>query len=597
MVDPQTGLFVPDAFSFWSPEPDGSRVTDGGAASQLPVTNDRRPYTDIAGPDLASEENRIAVSNPLITASLLGVPEESRDNLIFWIRGRDVLDIDSDGIRNEPRQQMGDPLHVRPVTLTYGTTIANPNTVVFVSTNDGFLHAVNAETGVERWAYVPSRLLPRQNELLLNPPTSVKRYGLDGEIRLFVNNSDGRTGITGEEQAILYFGMGRGGDAVFALDVTTPDAPRLLWQIDRRTAGFAGLGQMWAAPEVARVDIGGEVRQVVVLSGGYDDSQDNRGLRTDNVGNAIYMVDALTGELLWSAGPPDAGHDLELPAMQLLDSGRAARTRPERRRAGGPHVRGRHGRAPVALRHHQRQRDVVASGPAACSPRSARPISTDPPASAIRRFYETPDVVLVNCVRGTFLAINIGSGYRGHPLDTDVNDEFFSVRDANVYLPVATADYPAEPVTEGELLDITDDPAALVPSDARGWRLRLVESAGEKILNPAVTFNSTVFFTSFSPGGSVSACVGGLGINRLYEVDVCNGRAVTNLDGSLESEPLSVDDRIRVLNQTGIAPGLTLVLPSTADDNPTGFVGTVGFELPNGGSPWHRTYWMQEPAR
>jgi type IV pilus assembly protein PilY1 len=222
---------------------------------------------------------------------------------------------------------------------------------------------------------------------------------------------------------------------------------------------------------------------------------------------------------------------------------------------------------------------------------------TDPPAAAVRRFYATPDVVLVNCLRTTFLAINIGSGYRGHPLDTDVEDQFFSVRDANVFLPLATADYPDEPVTEGELLDITDAPQAIVPRDARGWRLRLVESAGEKILNPAVTFNNTVFFTSFSPGGSVSACVGGLGVNRAYEVDVCNGRALNNLDGSLDSEPLSVDDRFRTLNQTGIAPESIFLFPSNAAEGPTRCVGLVCFPPEAGARSLRRTFWVQEPAR
>ena len=57
---------------------------------------------------------------------------------------------------------------------------------------------------------------------------------------------------------------------------------------------------------------------VVVFGGGYDPGQDNRNYRTDTQGNAVYMVDLLSGEYIWSAGSPDAiqDHRLQLSDMQ-----------------------------------------------------------------------------------------------------------------------------------------------------------------------------------------------------------------------------------------------------------------------------------------
>jgi len=591
-INPATGFFAGDAFSFWSTAPDGDRVAEGGAASRIPAPSVRRVYTDLAGPDLLDAGNLVVAGNAAITETMLGVPASQRTALINWIRGLDVLDSDADGNLTEARRQMGDPLHVRPVALNYGATAEDPDTVVFVATNDGFLHAVDADSGVELWTYVPSRLLGRQHTLYLDGPATNRLYGLDGEIRLFRGQIDGLT------RSILVFGMGRGGDAVFALDVTARNAPVLLWQIDSTSPGFATLGQTWAAPPIAQVDIGGQVRPVVVLSGGYADSQDNRGLRTDNVGNAIFMVGLESGELLWSAGQSGAGHDLEFDRMRqsipaaprVLDlSGDGLADRFYVGDMGGRLWR-------FDILNGNGRGTLVSGGVLAALGAGDE---SSAPASEVRRFYATPDVVLVNCLRGTFLALNIGSGYRGHPLDTDVDDAFFSVRDANVYLPVATGDYADIEVDAGDLLDITDDPTATVPVDQAGWRLRMVEDEGEKILNSAITFSNTIFFTSFAPSERVSACSGGLGVNRAYQVDACNGWPVNNLDGSSEPGPLSTDDRFRLLSQTGIAPETVLLLTDNAGTKATECIGLECFAPdpndPGGASnTFPRTYWTQE---
>ena len=42
------------------------------------------------------------------------------------------------------------------------------------------------------------------------------------------------------------------------------------------------------------------------MGGGYDPVQDGAGYTVDGFGNRIFMVDALSGALLWSAGPTGA---------------------------------------------------------------------------------------------------------------------------------------------------------------------------------------------------------------------------------------------------------------------------------------------------
>ncbi len=594
-TDPETGFFEPDITSFWTDEADGDRVAEGGAAGRLPAAMARHLYTDVAGSALTSTDNRVDVATTAITAAVLGVAPEQRDDLIDWIRGKDLADLDGDGNRTEPRRQMGDPLHVRPVTLSYGSSAENPDTVVFIATNDGLLHAIDADTGDERWAYLPGRLLGNQQELFLDTPSPLKRYGLDGEIRLVARNTDGQPGISPDDTAILIFGMGRGGHAVFAVDVSDADAPVVLWQIDASSNRLAAIGQVWAAPAVARVKVGDAERDVVMLSGGYDDAQDNRGYRPDTVGNAMFIIDLETGAVIWSAGPRGQGHDLELDEMnnsipaapRVIDlTGDGLADRLYMGDTGGRLWR-------FDILNGNSAANLVAGGVLAELGAAGL---IDPPPGSVRRFYTTPDAVFVNCSRGTFLAINIGSGFRGHPLDTDVQDAFFSVRDPNALGALASDSY-GTPIGIDDLQDITDDAEAVVPNDAAGWRLSMVEDDGEKILSAATTFDRLVFFNSFSPVAKVSSCAGGIGLNRRYQVDACNGRPVTNLDGSADSDPLSVEDRFGLLSQAGIAPETVFLFTSGVAAGPTRCIGLVCFPPDPDSKALRGTFWTPEPAR
>ena len=67
--------------------------------------------------------------------------------MIKWLNGLDLFDEDDDGSTTDTRRQMGDPFHVRPSTVIYGGTADDPDAVIFASTNDGMMHAVDAETG------------------------------------------------------------------------------------------------------------------------------------------------------------------------------------------------------------------------------------------------------------------------------------------------------------------------------------------------------------------------------------------------------------------------------------------------------------------
>src|SRR5438105_11398379 len=140
-VDPTTGFFKNSAQSFWSASFDGSTVTAGGAASQIPDWNPanagaRKLYTYIgtnspASPvDLTSSNSyAVTTTNPLITNAILGVSTAtSHDNTINYARGEDLKDENANGIKTEPRYAMPDPMHSQPQALMYHRTPSRRNT-------------------------------------------------------------------------------------------------------------------------------------------------------------------------------------------------------------------------------------------------------------------------------------------------------------------------------------------------------------------------------------------------------------------------------------------------------------------------------------
>ena len=557
-VDPVTGFFVDTAQSFWSVGVDGSNVSAGGAAHELPAPNTRNVYTYLgASNSLTNAANAVDTSNALLDDAALGIGnpgDPSRAAVIAFAQGADAADFDGDGNVTEARNQIGDPLHGRPVTAIYGGTAASPDiddAAIYFGTNDGYLHAIDFATGAELWSFIPEEFLPTQAALFENDATNNKNYGIDGSPviqRVDVNNN----GIieTGD-RVYLYFGMRRGGSFIYALDITDKNAPQFMWKLD--TGSLPGAGQSWSTPLATRmlVDTGSGQNAdhlVLVIGGGYDLTQDGNTAVTDTEGNALYVVDSVSGNLLWHAS--DAGADRNLAAMQYsvpgdikvidIDSDTYA-DRMYMTDMGGQVWR-------FDVTNGQPASNLVAGG--VIAQLGAAPAGT-PTATDSRRFYYAADSAIVLGEGQAFINIAVGSGHRAHPNSTLTEDAFFAIRDYQPFVPRTQTAYDAlTPVTVSDLIDVTDDAAADVPEGSAGWKLWLRAAgsfAGEKSLSEARTFNNKIFFTTFQPGASstVSGCVPSLGTNRLYIVDIVSGAPVNNLDGQGDPENLTTSDRFR----------------------------------------------------
>jgi type IV pilus assembly protein PilY1 len=320
----------------------------------------------------------------------------------------DTPDTDQDNDTTDVRTQMGDPLHSQPVSVIYGPGLRQG--LVFMATNDGYLHAVDLESGVEHWAFVPPEFLGKQIELYKDDSSAYKQYGIDGDLRIqMVADNDGV--IEPGEKVYLFFGMGRGGDFYYGLDVSDPLNPQLLWRRDGAT--LPGVGQTWSSPMPTRMNISGAAQNadklVLVMGGGYEPDQDNNVLSTDIIGNSVYVVDSVSGALLWH-GSKVGTHKSFNVAGRSMDYSIPGRIRvididgdgfADRMYAGD--MGGQIWRFDVT--NGNTAANLIAGG--VIAQLGGAPSST-PALTDVRRFYNTPDVAFINTRDGNFIHIGIG---------------------------------------------------------------------------------------------------------------------------------------------------------------------------------------------
>lgn len=577
-IDSTTGFFADSSHSFWTlgALADGNEVRKGGAASRLTATRNVTTYLG-TNKTLKATVNAIDEDNNELTASLLKLPstydDVKKEKLIKWSKGIDVNDEDNDTLKTDARGFMEDPLHSQPVVITYGTDAAN-NTIdstIFIATNSGFLHAFssNENNPEEYFSFIPKELLPNLYQYFTGLSSLDKVYGIDGPISYWhkdVNFNkvilDG-SNIEADEHIYLYMGMRRGGRSYYALDVTNRSNPKYLWQIDHTTTGFRKLGQTWSEMTPATVNWLGVKTKVLFFGGGYDPAEDDKSIRSDStIGNAIYMVNATTGELLWNSS--NSGASLNLSDMKNsivadivpIDSSRNGFTDI----LFTADVGGRIWR--IDLNNSATSASTFAKGGVIAD------LNGNTEAKNIR-FYNTPDVAFTRygnfSPEGQF-QISIGSGFRAHPLDTLVNDRFYIVNDVNVTsVPSGYTAY-----KESDLANTDDFKSATLDQKKAGSYYKL-PLPGEKVLSSSITAANTILFTTYRPVDSTSAgnCDADTGSTRLYQITPTN---------DADFRAVGVTD----LAQGGIPPNPVILIPPTPETGPgnesegTGGGGTGG---------------------
>jgi type IV pilus assembly protein PilY1 len=180
---------------------------------------------------------------------------------------------------------------------------------VYVGANDGMMHAFNANTGAEEFAFVPSVVLPNMYQLTQTSYSHL--YYADGTPAV-VDAFYGSAWHT-----VLVAGLNKGGKEIYALDVTAPGSvteatasSNVLWEFT--SAQDADLGYTFSRPSVVRLHNG---KWAAIFGNGYD---------SGGSGHAIlFVVDIQTGAKIakidTKVGSTASPNGLATPAVIDLD--------------------------------------------------------------------------------------------------------------------------------------------------------------------------------------------------------------------------------------------------------------------------------------
>lgn len=537
-VDSATSFFKSTAHSWWSPALDGDKARLGGAASVLPDPATRKLFTYTGSlPSGSKSLTSVDLSNGTFVSAgktLTGVSDNDEfSNLINWYKGYQIDSL-KDGLvsvdsTSQRRYEIGGALHSRPILVNYGYSgtaeqaATDPNlqdNTLFFSTLEGTLHAVDAKTGKEHFAFIPGEKLALLPTLYANPAQDNPEFGMDltwATLRKDANG-DGTP-----EKIYVYGGMRMGGNNYYALDVTNRASPQLLFAIKGGSGDFPKLGQTWSQPVLTAMRVNGNVTNVLVFGGGYDSQHEteNTVFASDTTGGAIYIVNAETGSLIWSGDSGDNGDmKFSIPSQpKTIDvDGDGLADHIYFGDLGGQVFRVDVDNRTTAAGLVKRVKTLAKVGQT----------GGGGGVTSQRRFYEPPTVALFKDVAGKiFAGIGLGSGYRSHPLNEATTDHFFVLFDYDVTrADILTASNSSlqNAIGMSDLAEVNPDATVSVTiSGKKGWYLSFPDT-GEKVITSGVFFMNTLVFSSYVPsveGGDVCSPV--IGRSKLYRASMANG--------------------------------------------------------------------------
>jgi Tfp pilus tip-associated adhesin PilY1 len=208
-----------------------------------------------------------------------------------------------DALESQPAF-IGKPMFSYPYPgySTFATAQAARAGTVFMGANDGMMHAFATDTGSERWAYVPSMVIPEMWRLADTNYATLHRNFVNGspttsDICTANCTCDDACVTAGNAapvwKTILVAGLNGGGRGYYALDITTPSTPALLWELTPTTGSGSvkndDVGYGFGQPIITRKSDG---TWVVLVTSGYNNSSPGDGK------GYLYVVNASTGTII-----------------------------------------------------------------------------------------------------------------------------------------------------------------------------------------------------------------------------------------------------------------------------------------------------------
>jgi type IV pilus assembly protein PilY1 len=220
------------------------------------------------------------------------------DNRVFRYRDATL----GDALESQPAY-IGKPVFSYPDKgySDFATAQADRVGTVYIGTNDGMLHAFSSlaegsvPAGTERWAYVPSMVIPNMWKLADKDYANKHTNFINGSpiiSDVCTANCLSTDAGTAVWRTILVGGLNAGGRGYYALDITDPVTPTLLWEFT--TADDSDLGYSYGNPVITAKADG---TWVVLLTSGYNNTSPG----TTGQGY-LYVLNAGTGVVINKIG-------------------------------------------------------------------------------------------------------------------------------------------------------------------------------------------------------------------------------------------------------------------------------------------------------
>jgi hypothetical protein len=345
--------FVNDGTRLWR-DLDGRPSLAGKARTPLDPNN-RNVYTYIPNGSGGGSVVAFTLANSAVLAPHMGT-NATTDALITAVRAQNIGAVigSTPAIMDVPSLDPppDDDYGRADAASSFAGRYKDRRATIFVGANDGMIHAIDARTGYEVWAFIPYNLLPKLKTFRDGQAVDQYDYFVDSSPKI------AEVKINNEWKSLLLIGQGPGGTFYQAFDVTeagmgvdpasddlsaisamlsrydsanesiffkwafpnyssfdptysavftvgdgTPGGKVRFYGDLKASAPFAEktVGFTWSDPAVGALDPVRDSTAVIVGSGYFPDIESlipNRGPAAPKAGNAMYLLDVDTGLLL-----------------------------------------------------------------------------------------------------------------------------------------------------------------------------------------------------------------------------------------------------------------------------------------------------------
>lgn len=504
----------------WTGEVEAQRLSDGStlwsASKMLPASADRNIYTLKQEDSTGVPFTAAAMSAP--TQAALGVADPAK--LIGYVRGdrsdeqstyRKRVSLLGDIVNSTPvlvkdlvdsqYDFLPDTMPGKSSYLRYLKSKKFRTPQLFVGANDGMLHAFNAESGTESFAFVPRSVMGRLRELA-NPAYDHK-YFVDGPL----TEADVYDTTASKWRNLVIGTGGAGAKNLFAINVpvpsvesgnptaltaqqSAPGATDILWEINSDNPDYSELGHVLQAPEAGIMQDG---TSVIITGNGYGSASGR---------SRLYVIDAQTGARIKVLSPALSSSSAGLGGVKLV---RDANKRVVAAYAGD--LLGFIWKFDFSSADRSEWGVAFSNNPffnASNSEGKPEPITAAP-------------TVLPHPLGGVMVLAGTGKLFESDDASSTSEQSLYGIWDkAPLGGVVSAADFVTQTITPltingstGEYFAISSNSVDYGTGSAakkRGWKIRMTIAPGQRQIYSPQIESGRVLFDTMVPGGTATGC-------------------------------------------------------------------------------------------